>query len=330
MDRFRHTLIICLGLVLIILSVSGFRYNFINNNANAQTEINFTDKAIDPNINSGQGQKSINGSIQHVILIIMENKGFGQVIDSPEAPFQNQLAKNYASASNYYGIYPDSLANYIAIISGYPYITKDKDPGTLAPLNEPTIVNLLQSKNLTWKGYFEDMPTACDIRDSGKSGYIAHHDPFVYFDIRKDDRCKNIGGLDDFTKDLSNGNVPNYSFIVPNNVHNTHDSTVAEGDKWLSTLLPKITNSAIFNNTALFLVYDEGQKHDNSGFGSGTFAAKGGRLPLILVSPLAKSGFVSMGEYSHYNLLATIEKILNLGNLGKGDAQSRPMMDLFN
>ena len=54
-----------------------------------------------------------------------------------------------------------------------------------------------------------------------------------------------------------------------------------------------------FNNTALFIVYDEGQKHDKSGFGSGTYAVTGGRLPLILVSPFANNGYVSPTEYTH-------------------------------
>jgi Phosphoesterase family len=84
--------------------------------------------------------------------------------------------------------------------------------------------------------------------------------------------------------------------------------------------LPAVKNSTM---------YDEGKKHDKSGFGSGAYAVSGGNLPLILISPAAKAGFVSTNEYTHYNLLATIEKMLNLGNLGKGDATAKPMMDLI-
>ena len=98
------------------------------------------------------------------------------------------------------------------------------------------------------------MPDVCHLKDSGKSGYIAHHNPFVYFDIRNDDRCKNTVELDNFYKDLSNDTLPNYSFVVPNNIHNSHDSTVADGDKWLSTFVPKIINSKAFNNTALLIL----------------------------------------------------------------------------
>ena len=278
----------------------------------------------DPDANS-----TLTNSIKHVIIVIMENKGYTQIIGSSDAPYQNELAKDYASASKYYGVYPDSLPNYISIIAGYPYLTKDKDPESMTPLKEPTIVNLLESKNLTWKGYFEDMPEVCYLKDSGISGYLAHHNPFTYFDIRNDDRCKKTVGLDKFYEDLSNNKLPNYSFVVPNNIHNSHDSTVADGDRWLSTFVPKIINSSAFNNTALFIVYDEGKKHDKSGFGNGLYAVTGGRLPLILVSPLANNGYVSPSEYTHYNLLSSIEKILNLGNLGKGNAAAKPMTDLF-
>ena len=328
-----HKLPFLFGFFLVLLFTTFTKDDFISHTANA--EVNPANATIN-NLGQSSSNKThidmntpLDNSIKHVIIIVMENKGYTQIVGSGNAPYQNQLAKNYASSSEYYGVYPDSLPNYISIISGYPYLTDDKDPDAISPLKERTIVNLLQSKNLSWKGYFEDMPQVCHLQDSGGSGYIAHHNPFVYFDLRNDDSCKNTVGLDRFYKDLSNQTLPNYSFIVPNNIHNTHDSTVTEGDNWLSNFVPKIINSSTFNNTALFIVYDEGKKHDKSGFGSGIYAVNGGRLPLLLVSPFANKGFVSSHEYTHYNLLTTVEKILNLGNLGKGDAAAKPMTDLF-
>ena len=328
-----HKLPFLFGFFLVLLFTTFIKDDFISHTANA--EVNPANATIN-NLGQSSSNKThidmntpLDNSIKHVIIIVMENKGYTQIVGSGNAPYQNQLAKNYASSSEYYGVYPDSLPNYISIISGYPYLTDDKDPDAISPLKERTIVNLLQSKNLSWKGYFEDMPQVCHLQDSGGSGYIAHHNPFVYFDLRNDDSCKNTVGLDRFYKDLSDQTLPNYSFIVPNNIHNTHDSTVTEGDNWLSNFVPKIINSSTFNNTALFIVYDEGKKHDKSGFGSGIYAVNGGRLPLLLVSPFANKGFVSSHEYTHYNLLTTVEKILNLGNLGKGDVPAKPMTDLF-
>jgi hypothetical protein len=316
-------------IIMVVIMISQPITNFMTVDVKAlnDTDTNSSVTNSSVNLNQTSTNATVN-EIKHVIVIVMENKGYAQIIGSSDAPYQNELAKKYASAAKYYGVFPDSLPNYISIISGYPYLTKDDDPGTLAPLKEQTIVNLLDKNNMTWKGYFEDMPSSCYLKDAGKSGYIAHHNPFAYFDIRNDDRCKNTVPLDIFYKDL-NATLPNFSFVVPNNIHDSHDSTVADGDKWLSTFVPTIIDSPIFNSTALFIVYDEGKKHDKSGFGSGAYAVTGGNLPLIVVSPAAKAGFVSTNEYTHYNLLATIEKMLNLGNLGKGDAASKPMMDLI-
>jgi len=328
-----HKLAHLAGFIVVLLFITSIKSDFIGHTGRAEDNLTNT-SSINLGLSSSNTDQVYTNTpsdygIKHVIIIIMENKGYTQVIGSGDAPYQNQLAKNYASASKYYGVYPDSLPNYISIIAGYPYLTVDKDPDTMAPLTEATIVNLLHSKNLSWKGYFEDMPQVCHLKDSGKSGYIVHHNPFVYFDIRNDNRCKNTVGLDRFYKDLSNQTLPNYSFIVPNNIHDSHDSTVADGDNWLSTFVPKIINSTAFNNIALFIVYDEGKKHDESGFGSGTYAVNGGQVPLLLVSSFANKGFASSIEYTHYNLLATVEKIFNLGNLGKGDAAAKPMTDLF-
>ena len=145
------------------------------------------------------------------------------------------------------------------------------------------------------------------------------------------ERCNNVVGLDQFSKDLKNNNLPNYSFVVPNDFNNSHDTTVAYGDHWLSTFVPEIINSSIFNSTLVFITYDEGQENSTEGFGNGVYAVNGGHIPMIIVSPLVKSGFRSSEQYSHYSLLSTLEKIFNTGNLGRGDtsATGKPMLDLF-
>ena len=99
---------------------------------NAKAESNFTNVTIVNSVINGSNTNqnfmntALNNSINHVMILIMENKGYTQVLGSSDAPYQNELAKKYASASKYYGVYPDSLSNYISIIAGYPYLTKIK------------------------------------------------------------------------------------------------------------------------------------------------------------------------------------------------------------
>jgi hypothetical protein len=65
----------------------------------------------------------------------------------------------------------------------------------------------------------------------------------------------------------------------------------------------------------------------SSGQGFGPNA--GGHVVCLLLSPFAKPGYVSNVQYSHYSLLATIEAIFKLGNLGRNDASASAMSDLF-
>jgi phospholipase C len=303
-------------IILIPVNVITISYSFTSNSSNNSVRLN-----------------SSYGKIQHVVIIIMENRGYPEVIDNPNATYQNQLAKNYAIASKYYAVKQESLPNYISMIAGAPLIKENMDPNETKPLGEKNLIDLFEAKNITWKSYNQDMPGVCDLTDFGESNYTVHHNPFVYFsDIRNNtERCKNVVGLNQFSEDLKNNNLPNYSFVVPNDFNNTHDTTVAYGDHWLSTFLPEIVNSPVFNSTVVFITYDEGQENSTEGFGNGIYSVNGGHIPMIIVSPLVKSGFRSPEQYSHYSLLSTVEKIFNTGNLGRGDRSDsgKPLFELF-
>ena len=56
--------------------------------------------------------------LDHVFLIMMENHGYSQILNNPNAPFINQLAKSANSATNYFGVAHPSLTNYLEIVGG--------------------------------------------------------------------------------------------------------------------------------------------------------------------------------------------------------------------
>src|SRR4051812_18573519 len=57
-------------------------------------------------------------SASHLVVIVMENKEYGEVIGKPSAPYINGLARKYALATNYYGVTHPSLPNYLAMTGG--------------------------------------------------------------------------------------------------------------------------------------------------------------------------------------------------------------------
>src|SRR5947209_3822243 len=61
----------------------------------------------------------------HVVVILMENKDFNEIIGSPSAPYLNTLAKACGLATQYHGVTYPSLPNYIAATSGATYGIRD-------------------------------------------------------------------------------------------------------------------------------------------------------------------------------------------------------------
>src|SRR6516225_9775321 len=66
--------------------------------------------------------------LDHVFLIIMENHGFSQIINNPNAPFTNKLAKSANLATNYFAVAHPSLTNYLEIAGGSNFGVLDDNP----------------------------------------------------------------------------------------------------------------------------------------------------------------------------------------------------------
>jgi hypothetical protein len=67
--------------------------------------------------------------LDHVFLIVMENHGFSQIINNPNAPFTNTLAKSANLATNYFAVAHPSLTNYLEIVGGSNFgVHSDNDP----------------------------------------------------------------------------------------------------------------------------------------------------------------------------------------------------------
>src|SRR5207245_4845392 len=62
-----------------------------------------------------------NHPFNYVVVIVMENQGFGDIINNPSALFMNQLASSYALATNYTAVNHPSLPNYLSLISGQDF-----------------------------------------------------------------------------------------------------------------------------------------------------------------------------------------------------------------
>lgn len=66
--------------------------------------------------------------LDHVFVIMMENTAYNQIINNPNAPFINQMARTANLASNYFGVGHPSLTNYLEVVGGSNFgVQSDND-----------------------------------------------------------------------------------------------------------------------------------------------------------------------------------------------------------
>lgn len=56
--------------------------------------------------------------LDHVFVVVMENHGYSQILNNPNAPFINAYAKSANLANNYFAVGHPSLTNYLEIVGG--------------------------------------------------------------------------------------------------------------------------------------------------------------------------------------------------------------------
>ncbi|MEO5314896.1 alkaline phosphatase family protein [Pseudarthrobacter sp. CC12] len=122
---------------------------------------------------------------QHIFIINLENKGYSNTwgSNSPAPYLSGTLRREGVLLKNYYGIAHNSLANYLAQISGQrPNDSTEHDchvytafnttgtnadgtlqgDGCVYPADVQTLAGQLSTQGKSWKGYMEDMPSPCD------------------------------------------------------------------------------------------------------------------------------------------------------------------------
>ena len=245
----------------------------------------------------------------HIAVIVMENKEYGDVIGSGEAPFINGLANRYASARSMYGVTHPSLPNYLALTGGSTFgISSDCTSCSVG--GTTSIVDQLEGAHISWRAYMEDLPQPC-FTGASAGEYAKRHDPFVYYTRILDNRswCRRVVPLTALSGDESAHTLPRFMWISPNLCHDMHDCSVATGDRFLSSLVPPLLRS-LGSHGVLFITWDEGAS--NAGC---CRLASGGHIATIVAGPGAKRGTRLTIPTDHYSVLQTIEDLLVLRRL---------------
>jgi hypothetical protein len=106
--------------------------------------------------------------------------------------------------------------------------------------------------------------------------------------------------------------MPPFAFVVPNRYNDMHDGTVAQGDHWLSTYLPKVQLSSWYASGGVVIItWDEGQTTKGVNGGKG-----GGHVATVVISKHAQGRGAYPANGNHYGTLRAIEDAYGVGRLG--------------
>ncbi|MCU1284268.1 MAG: phosphoesterase [Acidobacteriales bacterium] len=239
----------------------------------------------------------------HVVVVVEENRSYLSVINDASMPYLNSLAAKYGLAVNYYGNVHPSIGNYFMMTTGQVIATSDGYPGTVTANN---IVRQIITAGKTWKVYAESLPSVGYVGPS-QYPYSKDHNPMAYFSDVKNSSMEKLKlvPFTQFPTDLKNGDLPDLSFIVPNQLHNAHDGTRNAADQWLkANIAPLIANPAFKQDGILIITFDESVSSDT--------AHGGGHVATVVIGPRVILGKKSTTLFQHQSLLRTIEFALGL------------------
>jgi phospholipase C len=257
-----------------------------------------------------------------------------------DLPFYYFLATQFATSDRFFSPIlsrtpPNRIATFAASSLG---VVNDIPVGT--SFTQPTIFTLLQNAGITWKIY-----------ETSGNTYLGYFTPFY-----RQYHTTNIFPISQYFTDLTNGTLPQVTFIETgveisdsggtSQLDEHPDANIQKGAAYVATLINGLMQSSSWKDSAFILTYDEG----GGAFDHvppqaavipdnippmlsptdvvDTYSRTGFRVPLLVISPFTKSGYVSHTVMDTTAILKFVEERFNLPTLTLRDA-AQPLMDEF-
>jgi hypothetical protein len=248
----------------------------------------------------------------HVVILIMENHAYQQIIGASQAPYINSLATD-TLAANFtasHAIEHPSQPNYLDLTSGSNQgITSDNLPASAF-----TTANLfaqLIAAGKTFTSYSEGLPSV-GFNGATSGEYARKHNPAANWmgtGTNQIPTTTNQPFTSFPTTAATFGTLPTVSIVVPNLEDDMHDGTVKMGDTWIKkNMKAYITWAKVkAHNSLLIITWDEDD--DNHG----------NLIPTIFIGGIVKGGADAVA-INHFSVLRTIEDMYGLPYAGSASS----------
>ncbi|KUL88482.1 hypothetical protein ZTR_05432 [Talaromyces verruculosus] len=248
--------------------------------------------------------------------IWLENIDYGNASDDSN---QKYLASKGIELTNFWAVAHPSEPNYASTAAGDQF-AMDNDDFIQIPANVSTVVDLLDTKGISWGEYQESLPYAgfqgfnYSNQQTYANDYVRKHNPLILFDnvAGNASRASQIKNFTSLWSDVENNSLPQWAFITPNMTNDAHDTNISFASVWERNFIEKLENYTDFwNESLILLTFDETGDYpiQNKVFS----VLLGGAIPSDLV------GTVDNTFYTHYSTLATVQANWGLPSLGRWD-----------
>jgi len=233
---------------------------------------------------------------------------------------------------------------------------------TLPPQTQTNIGDELTAAGVDWKWYagswnaaVTDGTQAPGVARSviytpssarGAPDYQAHHAPFNYYAnldpvANAAYRAAHLQDYTDLVADAAAGTLPPVTFYKPQGNFNQHEgyANLDDGDAHIADLVAKLQASPQWRHMVIVITYDEfGGAWDHVAPPKGDLLGPGTRIPALVISPLARRGYVDHTQYDTASILRLITRRFGLPALPGLTARDhalrangeKPMGDLTN
>jgi hypothetical protein len=203
--------------------------------------------------------------------------------------------------------------NVMAMITGSDQGVPDNQ---LVRVFEPSIVDLLESKNIAWRVYVEDFPGSC-YQGPGSGNYQRYRAPFISLATVQADRylCSKLVTFRNLDEDIRFGQMPKVSVVIPNLQNSGATTSVADAEWTVRKILDPIleTPEQLAETTVIVSTTNN------------TDVKRPEMYTLILGYGLKAPAQAYTQPVGHYQLLRTLQEGLRVGHLNQNDAKAEPL-----
>lgn len=267
--------------------------------------------------------------------------------DERELPFYYALAKEFGLADHYFASVPGpTWPNRMFLHAGTSFgLVENTIPNIDAyvyPQNDVVVEDELEKRHVDWKLYSDGPPAVAAVVGFQLVNRWAPREVKVH--------------LQEFFADAAGGKLPPVAFVDPNALNSGTAAGEDEhppaqlqvGQRFVADVVRALMKSPQWEKMAIFIMYDEhGGLYDHVPPPKacapddkptidehyqpveGSFDQYGVRVPLMVVSPYAKRGYVAHGVYDHTSILRFIQAKHRVPALTNRDANANVPMEFF-